>query len=188
MAETMGFDDEGTRRAHNEVYAKCLEGMLETVQFAMGEDHAIAAAIDALRRPMGYRYPLQSEDKALLEAAHLVMGVRSDGWVQIMSMLCARVRDYAERDARRVSFPKLETDPAADDEIDRIMVTVSKERYERKMGSPVLGEIHIVFDGPPVSEAGRFVEVETADGEGLSVGEWRQVGGYWHLILNAEVK
>lgn len=114
MAETMGFDDEGTRRAHNEVYAQCLENMMGNVQFSNGEDHAIAAAISALRRPNGYRYPLPSEDKALLQAAELVMGVRSDGWVQIMSMLCARVRDYAERDARRVSLPKLETDPAAE--------------------------------------------------------------------------
>lgn len=43
--------------------------------------------------------------------------------------------------------------------------------------------IHIVFNGPPGPEAGRFVEVETPDGKGLNAGEWRQVGDFWHLVI-----
>ena len=41
--------------------------------------------------------------------------------------------------------------------------------------------IYIVFDGPPGPEGGRFVEVETASGEGRKVGEWTQHGEFWHL-------
>lgn len=43
--------------------------------------------------------------------------------------------------------------------------------------------IHIVFDGPPEQEGGRFVEVETPDGRSISVGEWIQKGDYWHLVI-----
>lgn len=44
-------------------------------------------------------------------------------------------------------------------------------------------ELHIVFDGPPAHQSGRFVEVETADGKSISAGRWEQRGDYWHLIL-----
>lgn len=44
-------------------------------------------------------------------------------------------------------------------------------------------ELHIIFDGPPGPEAGRFVEVETADGQSIRAGEWRQIGDYWHLVI-----
>lgn len=45
--------------------------------------------------------------------------------------------------------------------------------------------IHIVFDGPPEHIAGRFVEVETPDGRGIHVGEWKKrEDGYWVLVLN----
>ena len=41
---------------------------------------------------------------------------------------------------------------------------------------------HVVFDGPPGPEAGRFVEVETPDGRGIAAGEWKQrEDGYWVL-------
>lgn len=46
-------------------------------------------------------------------------------------------------------------------------------------------EIHILFDGPPSHESGRFVEVEDANGKGIDVGRWEQRGKYWHLILTA---
>ena len=42
-------------------------------------------------------------------------------------------------------------------------------------------KIRIVFDGPPSHEGGRFVEVENEHGEGMSLGEWKQEGEYWHL-------
>ena len=45
--------------------------------------------------------------------------------------------------------------------------------------------IHVVFDGPPEHVAGRFVEVETPDGQGVHAGEWKQrEDGYWVLVLN----
>ncbi len=39
--------------------------------------------------------------------------------------------------------------------------------------------IHIVFDGPPGAESGRFVEVEDTSGKSISVGSWhdRKDGG-----------
>lgn len=43
--------------------------------------------------------------------------------------------------------------------------------------------IHIVFDGPPGPEAGRFVDVETEDGKGVRVGTWQRHGDLWHLVL-----
>lgn len=45
------------------------------------------------------------------------------------------------------------------------------------------GELHVVFDGPPGPVAGRFVETENADGQGVGVGRWEERGKYWHLIL-----
>jgi hypothetical protein len=42
--------------------------------------------------------------------------------------------------------------------------------------------INIVFDGPPGPEAGRFVEVETDDGESIKIGEWgERPDGLWAL-------
>lgn len=44
--------------------------------------------------------------------------------------------------------------------------------------------LHIVFDGPPGPEAGRFVEVETPDGRSVNAGEWHQrPDGYWELRI-----
>jgi hypothetical protein len=41
----------------------------------------------------------------------------------------------------------------------------------------------IRFDGPPGPESGRFVECETLDGKGVSVGYWEQDGDDWLLIV-----
>ncbi len=47
-----------------------------------------------------------------------------------------------------------------------------------------LEHIHIIFDGPPSHESGRFVEVETPDGKGLRFGEWvERDDGYWALVI-----
>lgn len=42
----------------------------------------------------------------------------------------------------------------------------------------------IRFDGPPGPESGRFVECETLDGKGLSIGRWEQDGDDWLLIIS----
>lgn len=45
--------------------------------------------------------------------------------------------------------------------------------------------IDIVFDGPPSHDAGRFVEVEDASGNGMKIGEWvEREDGYWVLRLD----
>jgi hypothetical protein len=44
--------------------------------------------------------------------------------------------------------------------------------------------IDIVFDGPPSHESGRFVEVESAEGKSISIGEWvHRPDGYWALRI-----
>jgi hypothetical protein len=49
---------------------------------------------------------------------------------------------------------------------------------------PPTREIHVVFDGPPETESGRFVEVETADGRGVAAGRWlHRPDGLWALVL-----
>lgn len=45
-------------------------------------------------------------------------------------------------------------------------------------------EYHVVFDGPPGPEAGRFVEVEDANGRSFNAGEWiERPDGYWELVI-----
>lgn len=47
--------------------------------------------------------------------------------------------------------------------------------------------VDIVFDGPADHEAGRFVEVEQADGSGVKLGNWVQRDdGYWALRVTRE--
>ena len=44
--------------------------------------------------------------------------------------------------------------------------------------------LHIVFDGPPSHDGGRFVEVETPDGKSVRAGEWHErADGLWELRL-----
>lgn len=54
--------------------------------------------------------------------------------------------------------------------------------------TPLPQTICIVFDGPPGSVAGRFVEVEDSDGHGLGVGEWSErPDGLWVLTIETGV-
>lgn len=51
-------------------------------------------------------------------------------------------------------------------------------------------EIHIVFDGPPGPEGGRFIEVEDERGSSVKVGRWEQVTLFrgvtqWVLVITA---
>ncbi len=44
----------------------------------------------------------------------------------------------------------------------------------------------IRFDGPPSHESGRFVETETVDGRGISLGKWKEMeGGHWGLEITS---
>ena len=46
-------------------------------------------------------------------------------------------------------------------------------------------KLHIVFDGPPAHESGRFVEVEDANGKSVNtINGWEQRSdGLWQLVL-----
>lgn len=44
--------------------------------------------------------------------------------------------------------------------------------------------IHIVFDGPPSHESGRFVEVEDDSGASFRLGEWTQRDEFWCLSFH----
>jgi len=49
-------------------------------------------------------------------------------------------------------------------------------------------KIHVLFDGPPEAEAGRFVEVEDEHGHSIHVGEWLDRGnGLWALVIDTAV-
>ena len=44
--------------------------------------------------------------------------------------------------------------------------------------------VNILFDGPPSSLSGRFVEVETDDGKSINIGEWvEREDGLWALRI-----
>lgn len=43
--------------------------------------------------------------------------------------------------------------------------------------------IVIRFDGPPSQQGGRFIEVENLEGASIKVGEWRQDGDDWLLVI-----
>ena len=54
------------------------------------------------------------------------------------------------------------------------------EEYEE----PSLGDVDIVFDGPPDQEAGRFVEVENHEGSSINIGTWvHRPDGFWVLRI-----
>ena len=47
-----------------------------------------------------------------------------------------------------------------------------------------MSAIHVLFDGPPDAQAGRFVEVENDNGESIKAGEWVDRGnGMWALVI-----
>lgn len=61
---------------------------------------------------------------------------------------------------------------------------VDADAFAAAAQQPVGVTIDIVFDGPPGHEAGRFVEVEDADGKSIRIGEWINRGnGMWALRL-----
>lgn len=48
--------------------------------------------------------------------------------------------------------------------------------------------VHVIFDGPPSHESGRFVEVETSEGKSIRLGQWINRGdGYWALVFNVPI-
>lgn len=62
---------------------------------------------------------------------------------------------------------------------------------ERAEGAPLEAQgvaLHVVFDGPPGPESGRFVECETPDGRSINAGEWQQrPDGLFQLVVPGRV-
>lgn len=49
---------------------------------------------------------------------------------------------------------------------------------------PVLEMLHIVFDGPPGLDGGRFVEVENSSGRSVNASAWyEREDGFWELRI-----
>ncbi len=46
--------------------------------------------------------------------------------------------------------------------------------------------IDILFDGPPASVSGHFIEVESPENTSVSVGRWIEDGQYWRLRIYPE--
>lgn len=68
-------------------------------------------------------------------------------------------------------------------------VDLRAKQFERLAASDTEAmRLHIVFDGPPGPEAGRFVEVETPDGRSVNAGTWHERdNGYWELRIDASL-
>ena len=48
-----------------------------------------------------------------------------------------------------------------------------------------MDRLHIIFDGPPSHESGRFVEVENDAGASINAGEWHELpSGMWDLTID----
>ncbi len=52
----------------------------------------------------------------------------------------------------------------------------------------MMGEIHILFDGPPGHVSGRFIDTVDKEGHGIRVGEWIGAGAYWHLVIPSDTE
>lgn len=79
-----------------------------------------------------------------------------------------------------------ETIPLSDSQVsDHIEYVLGKVRADQKEKLDTYKRsIRIVFDGPPGPTAGRFVEVEDADGRSFTAGEWQErPDGLWQLVI-----
>lgn len=66
-----------------------------------------------------------------------------------------------------------------------VEVALARDAISAPPAGQVKQEIRIVFDGPPGHEAGRFVEVEDAEGRSIGASRWEQKGDLWHLVIAA---
>jgi len=59
---------------------------------------------------------------------------------------------------------------------------------EQQLADVLTVPVHVIFDGPPSHESGRFVEVETPEGKSVRLGKWINRGdGYWALVFNVTI-
>lgn len=61
-------------------------------------------------------------------------------------------------------------------------VEVAENKVLKDVRQP--SAIHLLFDGPPGPECGRFIEAEDPTGKGINAGKWSQrADGYWELVV-----
>ena len=135
-----------------------------------------------------------TDDALFKEIEHLrasCPGVNSGqilSWMKWQDEVLCRTRDrIVEQDKLSANYNEIKR--LCDAEIaalraqlaERDAAALESRRNERK----TMSAYHIVFDGPPEAEAGRFVEVEDDDGCSISVGEWRErEDGLWELVID----
>lgn len=69
------------------------------------------------------------------------------------------------------------------DEIEEEIRALLASRAPPVHPAPV-GSVHILFDGPPSHESGRFVEVENDAGASINIGEWvKRADDLWDLVI-----
>ena len=65
-----------------------------------------------------------------------------------------------------------------------VLRALCREVLEKAAGAPS-GTVRFVTDGPPGPYAGRFVELEDAEGRSIGGGEWAQEDEFWVLTIPA---
>lgn len=98
-----------------------------------------------------------------------------------MDELDKRVKEHHKKDVRFLWEPgSLIVDMWAEIKSLRAKNKQLRKELRQQIGQP----INILFDGPPSNFGGRFIEVETDDGQSINAGEWIKHGGdMWALRI-----
>ena len=121
-------------------------------------------------------------DLYALERAAICVNTRA-AWSELdaerahSAKLAERVAELERELKDREAWLSLHEEREATDNDFRLALAASQAENVR------LREVHVVFDGPPSHESGRFVECEDGLGNGISAGKWVQVGDLWHLVI-----
>jgi len=73
------------------------------------------------------------------------------------------------------------------EEIAAALLAVRKETLEEAKIDKY-ESIQIRFDGPPGLKGGRFIEIELTCGKSISLGEWKQDGNDWLLVIPQAIR
>ena len=189
--------------------AQALEGALSQVERDLDAANARAEKAEAMSVQARMLLKEDGEMQALLDAAnaradaaekHLEQHRQEDPHeLQAVRRQLADTESHCRALAEDVTREKARADAAerlvtewkklhgeatklwreAGDKADQLAARVT----ELEALTPKPYTFQIRFDGPPGPESGRFVECETLDGKGVSVGHWEQDGDDWLLIV-----
>lgn len=98
-------------------------------------------------------------------------------WDKLKAALTA-ANERADAAERSLSLAK-----AASSHKAQLLNELAARVKELEASTPKPYSFQIRFDGPPGPIAGRFVECETLEGKGLSVGHWKQDDDDWLLVV-----